>query len=431
MKPSRLLYFSSLFFSFCNTTDTKCERKREVGHHILFKQEFYPKIVPFHLQVGFRMQDSDPIAKAAAEPTVVAALRIEIMELSDRKLRFRLMHANPALANGLRRAILDDVPSLAIDVVEFHSNTTVLNDDLLAHRIGSIPLNSRTVDRFCAPNDCNCEDGCSRCQTTFKLDVRNDSDETKTVMSGNLLTAVGTVRPISSEVAIALLGKNQEISLTARASRGTGKQNAKWNPTTVAAYRAAAKITLNQTLLNRFTPTEKQKVVDCCPSRVLEIENVTGAVRVGQLDRCTQCLDCVECAAQILDERDQALISKTSADAKIPGVDAKAQVSSMVADAKAKVVNHYEDNLRRRQNAPILVDERKDEFMFVVETNGALAPEDVMRRAIDALTTRLLELRTAATAARPILFDPPVSADAATASAAKPAPSTATAMQTD
>lgn len=39
-------------------------------------------------------------------------------------------------------------PLPAIDMVEISENTTVLPDEMIAHRLGMIPLNSRNLDRY-------------------------------------------------------------------------------------------------------------------------------------------------------------------------------------------------------------------------------------------------------------------------------------------
>ncbi len=44
------------------------------------------------------------------------------------------------MANALRRILISEVPTLAIEFVEFHENTTVLQDEYIAHRLGLIPL---------------------------------------------------------------------------------------------------------------------------------------------------------------------------------------------------------------------------------------------------------------------------------------------------
>ncbi|NOQ47791.1 MAG: DNA-directed RNA polymerase subunit D, partial [Methanococcoides sp.] len=78
-------------------------------------------------------------------------MEIDILELSDRSAKFILSNTTAAFANGVRRAMLADVPTLAIDEVNLYNNTSVLYDEQLALRLGLIPLTT-SLDDF-VPQD--------------------------------------------------------------------------------------------------------------------------------------------------------------------------------------------------------------------------------------------------------------------------------------
>lgn len=100
-----------------------------------------------------------------ADPTV------EITDVGQESVSFVLRGSELAMANAVRRMMIAEVPTLAIDSVEIFRNTTVLTDEFLAHRLGLIPLTSEHVAKFEYSRDCTCDEGCRDCQIEFSLDV--------------------------------------------------------------------------------------------------------------------------------------------------------------------------------------------------------------------------------------------------------------------
>ena len=69
---------------------------------------------------------------ASRRPEVV------IRDLTDDYCEFTLKKTDASVANALRRVMLVDVPTLAIDMVDIEANSTPLNDEFLAHRLGML-----------------------------------------------------------------------------------------------------------------------------------------------------------------------------------------------------------------------------------------------------------------------------------------------------
>ena len=72
--------------------------------------------------------------------------KVQILQMAPHEIKFILSETDTSMANTLRRIMIAEVPTLAIDLVEFHDNSTVLNDEYIAHRLGLIPIRYQPPD---------------------------------------------------------------------------------------------------------------------------------------------------------------------------------------------------------------------------------------------------------------------------------------------
>ena len=218
-------------------------------------------------------------------------MKIEVLEKNDTNLRILVKDADVPLMNALRRIALAEVPCMAIEEVVMIENSSILQDEIIAHRLGLTPLKT-DLDAYSLPEECECQSafGCSECRVTLTLDAEA-KDGTRTVYSGEVVSENPEIVPVSDKVPIIKLAKNQKLKLEAYARLGRGKNHAKWQAVSMCAYKYYPKIT---------TPEEKcpdcQKCVEICPKKVYSIKD--GKVDVKDLLACTLCMDCVEACPQ-------------------------------------------------------------------------------------------------------------------------------------
>jgi DNA-directed RNA polymerase alpha subunit len=62
--------------------------------------------------------------------------------IADEEVRLRLRNVDISMANAIRRVMISEVPTLAVELVEMEGNTSCLVDEMIAHRLGLVPLPS-------------------------------------------------------------------------------------------------------------------------------------------------------------------------------------------------------------------------------------------------------------------------------------------------
>jgi DNA-directed RNA polymerase subunit D len=263
-------------------------------------------------------------------------MEIEFASLDDSLARFTLSGASPAFANAFRRAMIGEVPTLAIEDVRIYDNTSALFDEMLTHRLGLIPIKT-DLSTYTTQEKCACGGaGCPGCTSTFTLSVEGP----KTVMSSDLIPQDPNATPVFGNVPIVKLTKGQKLVLEAKAVLNTGRVHAKWQATLVCGYKNHPVVTVSDAC------DACGMCVEECPREVLEARGKKVSVVKGKLPDCSMCKLCE-----------------------------RACLASGIGDEPA-----------------IKISAEPDRFIFVVETDGSMTAKEVMNRALQYIREQADEL---------------------------------------
>ncbi|NLN72302.1 MAG: DNA-directed RNA polymerase subunit D [Thermoplasmatales archaeon] len=218
---------------------------------------------------------------------------IEILEMEETKAKFILRDTTPAKANALRRALLSDIPKMAIDKVEFHlgsidvdgkdfESVTPLFDEIIAHRLGMVPVPT-DLDLFNFQKDCVCGgEGCPNCTIMYSLNKNGPC----TVYSGDL-EPLGSpdFRVKDEHIPIVELSDGQSVLIYAHAVMGTAKEHVKWQVANGVGYKYMPAVTVKSS-------ANAKEVAASCPRKVFDIDG-KDLIAARPLD-CILCNSCVE-----------------------------------------------------------------------------------------------------------------------------------------
>lgn len=214
-------------------------------------------------------------------------MKIQILEKNDVSMRLLIGGTNTAFMNTLRRIIVSEVPTMAIDDVVIIENSSTLQDGFLAHRIGLVPLKT-DLETYNLPENCKCksEFGCNLCRVSLILEAEAE-DHAITVYSGDFKSENPSVVPVSDRIPIAKLALDQKIRLEAYARLGKGKDHARWQPVSMCAYKYLPVIKVDTKLCDACGDCVK-----VCPKNVLA--KTGNKIELRNINDCTLCQDCVD-----------------------------------------------------------------------------------------------------------------------------------------
>lgn len=179
-------------------------------------------------------------------------MKVQVISRTDSEIKFSVEGIKQSLASALRRVMISEVPTMAIEWVEFKKNDSALNDEIIAHRLGLVPLTFDTK-AYNLPEECDCKGkGCSRCQVKLVLKKKGPC----IVYDGDLKSDAKDVKPVYGKIPIVELGEDQDLQLEATAQLGTGRQHAKWQAAVVGYEAEGDKFVFNVESVCGLKPEE-------------------------------------------------------------------------------------------------------------------------------------------------------------------------------
>lgn len=295
------------------------------------------------------------------------------------RLDFTLHGSDVSLANALRRTMIAEVPTMAVELVTVLENTTALHDEYLAHRLGLVPLMSVRADEFVMAADCDCDDYCVKCAVQFEIneECSENNEDTQWVTStalrnrderSELCASVVPVHDsgddevleeggdvVSPGIIIMKLAPGQKLHMKMLARKGIGKEHAKWSPMCSVAFKTEpppVEFALKE--LNRMLANERDT-----KAKIVELSD--GLLKMEDAGDYDDQLDYEE----PFKERRIAITQDT------------------IRRVTELVVEHGESP------TDIIKYNKPEKFVFTAETTGAISPARALREALQVLQGKL------------------------------------------
>ncbi|KAI9344947.1 DNA-directed RNA polymerase [Obelidium mucronatum] len=211
--------------------------------------------------------------------------KVVISRYRKDQLEFDLIGIDASIANAFRRCLISEIPTMAIEQVYVLNNTSIVHDEILAQRLGLVPIKADPrLFQFKAVDD----EATDLNTLVFNMKVKGTkkpkneqtefiSDDNFNVLSKHLVweaqgdqeerLAEDPPRPVHDDIVLAKLRPGQEIELAVHCQKGIGKEHAKWSPVATASYRLIPDIQI----LSPIVGNDAIKFQKCFSEGVVEL----------------------------------------------------------------------------------------------------------------------------------------------------------------
>ncbi|KAF2753204.1 putative DNA-directed RNA polymerase I and III subunit Rpc40 [Pseudovirgaria hyperparasitica] len=332
--------------------------------------------------------------------------RVQFHMNEPHNAQFSLIGLDAAVANAFRRILIAEIPVLAIESVFFNNNTSIIQDEVLAHRLGLVPLTGgkeglnwlrwRKRDENNIPeepNDFNTivlvlEAECKWSKDGPALSAQGETDPDKLYVGHNVLanqivfhpmgqhnrwfgTPETTIRPVNPDILIAKLRPGQKIVLSMHAEKGIGADHAKYSPVCPASYRLLPHIDIQRPIIGK---DHAKKFARCFPKGVIGFEAVTHE------------------EASMPDAVWRRTVRDVEPDEKNPYAGHEGEPKAVVVNAMKDTVSR--ECLRHEEfKDKVKLGRVRDHFIFQVESTGQWDSDELFLESVKLLKAKCLRVK--------------------------------------
>ncbi|XP_046393255.1 DNA-directed RNA polymerases I and III subunit RPAC1 [Ischnura elegans] len=281
--------------------------------------------------------------------------RIEIRRIDGMEMEFDLIGMEAAIPNAFRRILLVELPSMAIEKVFVYNNTSIIQDEVLAHRLGLIPLkadprrfeyrqegdeNGTEQDTLefelkvnCTTNKSAPKDSCDPDEIYVNHKVYSGSFKWLPIGNQSDVYSASDVGPVHDDILINSMRPGHKLDIKVHAVKGIGRDHAKFSPVATAFYRLLPEITLTR----EVEGDHAYKLQSCFTPGVIKVVDTDDGRRVAKVEDARYDM----CSRNVFRHKE-------------------------LADA-------------------VKMDRVRDHFIFSIESVGAIPPEVLFKEAVNVL----------------------------------------------